>query len=242
MKRISAILAVLRRRPQRVGVFGSVRAASLVAALLSAAQAAELPPGFARLADVAPGVAQEMRYAGPNNFTGKPVPGSGAAECWLRVEAARALARAQALAHAGGFDLVVYDCYRPKRAVAAFVAWSQNGDETTKTAYYPSVAKSALFAEGYIAEHSSHSTGLAVDLGVKGWDFGAPFDFFDKRSWTRARVAAAARANREKLVSLMRRCGFENYPREWWHFTLKGPKEATAYDVEIEAAPERGRP
>jgi len=148
-----------------------------LAALAAPALAGEPPPGFARLSDIAPGVAQEMRYAGSNNFTGAPVPGYRAAQCWLRLDAARALAAAQAEARAKGFDLVVYDCYRPRRAVAAFVDWSKNDDEKTKPAYYPNVEKRELFAQGYIAEKSGHSTGLAVDLGVKGWDFGTPFDF-----------------------------------------------------------------
>ncbi len=213
------------------------RALGLFVALFGAAAPAQAegpPPGFARLADLAPGIEQDMRYAGPNNFTGASVPGYRAPQCWLRLEAARALARAQALAHAQGFDLVVYDCYRPRRAVAAFLAWSKNDDETTKPAYYPNVEKAELFAQGYIAAQSGHSTGLAVDLGVKGWDFGAPFDFFDRRSWTKTPVAAAARAHRDKLVALMRRCGFENYPREWWHFAFKGAKKVESYDAEIE--------
>jgi zinc D-Ala-D-Ala dipeptidase len=200
----------------------------------SPAHAGDLPPGFVRLADVAPGVVQEMRYAGHGNFTGGPVPGYGAGQCWLRAEAAGALAGAQQEARARGFDLVVYDCYRPRRAVSAFVAWSKNADQTTKPAYYPNVEKRALFAEGYIAEQSTHSTGLAVDIGVKGWDFGAPFDFFDRRSWTGAAVAPAARAHRRELVLLMRRHGFENYPREWWHFTFKAEKNAQSYDTPIE--------
>jgi zinc D-Ala-D-Ala dipeptidase len=200
----------------------------------SPAYAGDLPPGFVRLADVAPGVVQEMRYAGPDNFTGRPVPGYGVAQCWLRAEAAGALARAQQEARARGFDLVVYDCYRPRRAVSAFVQWSRNADETTKSAYYPNVKKRALFAEGYIAAQSTHSTGLAVDIGVKGWDFGAPFDFFDKRSWTGASAPHAAHAHRRELVALMQRHGFENYPREWWHFTFKAEKNAASYDAPIE--------
>ena len=187
-----------------------------------------------RLADIAPGIHQDIRYAGSNNFTGAPVPGYGAPQCWLRREAARALARAQALAHRRGFDLVVYDCYRPKRAVAAFLAWSKNADQSTKDAYYPRVAKSQLFARGYIAERSTHSTGLAVDIGVKGWNFGAPFDYFDRRSWTRAPVGRSAQRAREKLVTLMRRVGFKNYPREWWHFSYRGAKPAESFDAEIE--------
>jgi D-alanyl-D-alanine dipeptidase len=204
--------------------------------LIAAASAAagELPAGFARLSDIAPSIVQDMRYAGPNNFTGAPVPGYHAPQCWLRADAARALAKAQAYAHAHGFELVVYDCYRPRRAVSAFVEWSQNADERTKRDYYPNVEKRALFAEGYIAEQSTHSTGLAVDLGVRGWDFGAPFDFFDKRSWTKAKTPREAHQHRERLVALMRRHGFENYPREWWHFTFKGATGAQSFDAEIE--------
>jgi D-alanyl-D-alanine dipeptidase len=201
---------------------------------MSPAIGGELPPDFVRLSDVAPKIAQDMRYAGPHNFTGQPVPGYKAPQCWLRADAARALAEAQADAHAHGFNLVVYDCYRPRRAVAAFMEWSKNDDQSTKPNYYPRVEKRTLFAQGYIAEKSAHSTGLAVDLGVKGWDFGTPFDFFDKRSATKARVPSKARERRETLVALMKRHGFVNYPREWWHFTLQGASEkAPSYDVEI---------
>ena len=48
------------------------------------------------------------------------------------------------------------------------------------------------------------------------------------------KVEPTAHANRERLVGLMRRHGFENYPREWWHFSLGGVKDARSYDVPIE--------
>jgi zinc D-Ala-D-Ala dipeptidase len=219
-------------KPTACSLVASMALKSLLS--FSPAFAAEQPPGFVRLADVAPGVIQEMRYAGPDNFTGRPVPGYGAAQCWLRAEAARALAGAQAEAHRRGWGLEVFDCYRPRRAVAAFMEWSKNPDEATKSDHYPNIDKRMLFAQGYIAEQSTHSTGLAVDIGVKGWDFGAPFDFFDRRSWTKARVPAVARAHRAALVALMRRHGFENYPREWWHFAFRAEKNPKSYDVPIE--------
>ena len=74
---------------------------------------------------------------------------------------------------------------------------------------------------------------MAVDIGVKGWNFGTPFDFFDTRSWTKAKTSKTARAHRDALVTLMRRHDFENFPREWWHFTYKGADGAPSYDVEI---------
>jgi len=216
------------RRLRRAG------AALALASLPPPAQAADPPPGFVRVGDVAPAIRQDMRYAGARNFTGRPVPGYGAGQCWLREDAARALAAAQDEAHGLGFDLVVFDCYRPLRAVEAFVAWSKSPDETTKREHYPHVEKRNLFAEGYIALKSAHSTGLAVDVGVVGWDFGAPFDYFDRRSWTLAPVSAEAHANRERLVALMARHGFENFSREWWHFSLAGATDARSYDAPIE--------
>jgi len=205
-----------------------------IIALAASPAFAEPPAGFARLSDVAPDLAQDMRYAGPNNFTGRPVPGYRAGQCWLRADAAKALADAQADARTHGFSLVVYDCYRPRRAVSSFVEWSRNSDQTTKSQYYPRIDKSTLFARGYIAERSTHSTGLAVDLGVQGWNFGTPFDFFDSRSWTDSEARGDARKHRDMLVALMRRHGFENYPREWWHYTFKSAAGAPSYDLEVD--------
>ena len=57
------------------------------------------------------------------------------------------------------------DCYRPARAVHDMVVWAQNGRETpAERRYNPAFAKKDLFRLGYIAEHSGHSTGAAVDL------------------------------------------------------------------------------
>ena len=50
-----------------------------------------MPKGFVYLYDVDPSIEQDMRYAGPNNFTRQPVPGYDAAECVLVREAAEAL-------------------------------------------------------------------------------------------------------------------------------------------------------
>ena len=209
--------------------------AAASACVACTAAAAALPPGFVRLADLAPQIVQDMRYAGSDNFTGRPVPGYGAAQCWLREDAAKALIAAQAEAKAEGFELILYDCYRPRRAVAAFIDWAKSPDESMKAQYYPHETKRDLFARGYIAEKSSHSTGLAVDLGVLGWDFGTPFDFFDERSWTASKnVSAMAQEHRRRLETLMRRHGFHNLPTEWWHFAFTGASEAPSFDVEIE--------
>jgi len=130
----------------------------------AAAAATGLPPGFVYLRDVAPGIAQDMRYAGFDNFTGRPLPGYGAPECVLRRDVANALAKVQADLAQQQLGLKVYDCYRPTPAVAAFSRWAQRPDDGATKRFYPALDKHSLFSLGYIAAHSAHSTGNAVDL------------------------------------------------------------------------------
>jgi D-alanyl-D-alanine dipeptidase len=56
----------------------------------------QLPPGFVYLSEVAPDILQDMRYAGPDNFTGRRVPDYNAPQCVLLREVAEALGRVQA--------------------------------------------------------------------------------------------------------------------------------------------------
>jgi zinc D-Ala-D-Ala dipeptidase len=208
---------------------------------------AGLPPGFVRLSDVTRSMRQDIRYAGSNNFMGRSAAGYGAGECWLRREAALALADvAHDLARAG-WRLVVYDCYRPKRAVSDFLAWARDRNALgRKGEYYPTIDKGELFARGYIAAFSSHSRGIAVDAGAEALDtsshvapldFGTGFDRFDPRSWTASRaISAGARANRRRFTAAFATHGFANYAREWWHFSYRALAGAPAYDVPITAA------
>ena len=199
------------------------------------ATAVDLPAGFVRLAEVAPMVVQDMRYAGSNNFTGRPVPGYATPQCWLRREVAMALAAAAEEAMRDGLRLVVYDCYRPQRATAEFLRWAADAaDQEMKADFYPDIDKKTLFERGYIAKVSTHSRGIAVDVGFEGRDFGTPFDLFDEKSATHhPGITGEARANRLTLEDLMRRHGFENLPNEWWHFTYAALNEAPLVDAEI---------
>lgn len=126
---------------------------------------AGLPAGFVYLRDVDASILQDIRYAGADNFTGKPVPGYAAAECVLTRPAAEALARVQASLRAENLSLKVYDCYRPQRAVLSFVAWAREKDAAPATRrFFPKLRKDQLVPLGYIAEQSSHPRGVAVDL------------------------------------------------------------------------------
>eukprot|EP00161_Ancyromonas_sigmoides_P007236 TRINITY_DN1851_c0_g1_i1.p2 TRINITY_DN1851_c0_g1~~TRINITY_DN1851_c0_g1_i1.p2 ORF type:complete len:383 (+),score=93.29 TRINITY_DN1851_c0_g1_i1:137-1285(+) len=125
-----------------------------------------VPEGFVPLRDVVTTVAEEIRYAGYHNFVGRPINGYDAPVCWVTVQAAEALRRADELAASlqPPSVLKVYDCYRPMRAVSDFVAWGHNTtDDIMKEEFYPALAKSALFPT-YIATRSGHSRGSTVDL------------------------------------------------------------------------------
>src|SRR5262249_57274416 len=112
------------------------------------ASAAEMPKGFVYLSDIDPSIEQDMRYVGADNFTGRPVRGYDAPECVLVREAAEALKAVQADLRAKRLSLKVYDCYRPARAVAAFVAWSRTPDDPdSKAVHYPTLAKTELFPQ-----------------------------------------------------------------------------------------------
>ena len=128
----------------------------------------QLPDGFVRLRDIDPTIIEDMRYASSENFTGARVPGYVGNVCILAKPVAVALAEVQRDLRSNGFVLKVFDCYRPKRAVAAFMKWAmRHPDENAGTKrYFPNIRKRDLVRHGYIARRSSHSLGTAVDLTI----------------------------------------------------------------------------
>ncbi len=250
----------MRHTPYRISLARFVLTGSLSLAA-SAAGASEMPENFVYLRDVDPTIQQDMRYAGSKNFTGRPAPGYDAAECVLVRQAAEALKAVQADLKAKGLGLKVYDCYRPVRAVGAFVNWTKEPDDPeAKAVYYPNVPKSELIPN-YIAPRSGHSRGAAVDLtlvplggdakdspesepctapqGSEADDgslaMGTTFDCFDaKSSKLASNYTAEQNANRTALSDAMQAHGFEDYMFEWWHFVLaKEPYPDIYFDFPI---------
>jgi D-alanyl-D-alanine dipeptidase len=136
---------------------------------------AALPRGFVYLRDVDPTIVQDIRYAGSHNFVGRPVKGYLAAECILSASAANALKEVQRMLAGKKLSLIVWDCYRPKRAVDDFLQWSRDSARSEmKAEFYPRTDKRKLFALGYLAVRSAHSRGSTVDLGVVPAGFSSP--------------------------------------------------------------------
>lgn len=205
-----------------------------------------LPPGFVYVNEVIPGAELEMRYYSSHNFVGRRIAGYLQPKCILTVAAAEALKGVQRELESFGLGLRIYDAYRPQRAVDDFVCWAEDLKDTRmKREFYPDVDKKDLFKEKYIAAKSSHSRGSTVDLTIvsltgvtigKSLDMGSGFDLFGPRSWpTSPAVPPSARAHRMLLQVLMKKHGFEPYPQEWWHFTLKNePFPDTYFDFPIQ--------
>lgn len=201
--------------------------------------------GLVDIRTLVPDIAEDIKYAGGDNFVGAPIDGYEAAKCYLLRPAAEALSNVERELRARHQRLLLWDCYRPARAVSHFVRWGGDlADQRTKAAHYPNLDKRVLLGD-YIAPRSGHSRGATMDLTMmqcdardehcEPLDMGTPFDFFDPRANTdSADVTPAQRANRDRLRDAMRRGGFRNYPFEWWHYTLDPePAPDTYYDLPI---------
>jgi D-alanyl-D-alanine dipeptidase len=192
------------------------------------AQDSGFPVGFVHVDEIIPDLHVNLRYRGSNNFLGRPSGGYDGDRLILTAEAAAALAMVQDELREYGLSLLVYDGYRPQRAVDHFVRWGRDlDDQANKSAYYPDVDKAVLFDEGYIADRSGHSRGSTMDLTIVDatsgatLDMGTPWDHFGPESWpSYLELTAQQRANRLLLRSLMLENGFIPYEQEWWHFTL----------------------
>ncbi len=162
---------------------------------ISPAIAQGLPGGFVFLRDIDPSIIQDIRYATSNNFMGRPIAGYGAGECVVKREVGLRLKAVQQELARRNLSLKMFDCYRPARAVADMVAWSRSGRETAaERRYNPAVSKADLFRLGYIATHSGHSTGAALDLTLVDLTAGNSGKFDPVRNYADCTAPVAERA------------------------------------------------
>ena len=211
--------------------------------MTDSAHSQRLPEGFVYVDQVVPELRTDLRYRLADNFVGATVDGYSGARAILTQQAALALGLAQTELRSQGLGVLIFDAYRPQRAVNHFARWAKDlSDTAMKQRYYPEVDKTELFSQGYIAARSGHSRGSTVDLTLvslsppfEQLDMGTIFDFFSPRSWLDATgLSAAQEQNRALLQRTMKKYGFTPYAKEWWHFTLQPePFPDTYFDFEI---------
>jgi len=197
---------------------------------------------FVFVDELVPGVRWDAKYATWDNFTGKPVDGYLANRVAGTRALCAALERARDKAASLGFGLLLWDGYRPQRAVDCFLRWSkQPEDGRTKPRHYPNISRADMLGKGYVAAKSGHSRGSTVDLTLYHLAtdelalMGGGHDLMDPISHHTAKGINLVEAiNRQRLRSIMNTSGFSSYDCEWWHYTLKGePYPNTYFDFPI---------
>lgn len=136
----------------------------LLTASLIILTTSQLPDGFVYLTDIDPSILQSVRYAQSINFVGENIDGYLAKRIVMTKLAAVALTDVQLELRPFGFSLLVYDAYRPQKAVNHFLRWiDEPEDYLTKSLFYPTLSKDK-FIPDYLAPKSGHSRGSTVDL------------------------------------------------------------------------------
>ena len=219
----------------------------------------KVPNDFVKLSDIVPNIIQSQRYSGSENFLARPVPGYHHRGIYCTRQMALALKKVDASLNKKGYALVVYDAYRPQRAVDAFIVWSKTkGDEAGKAKYYPSLPKNELFELGYLFGKSGHSRGSTIDLTIiplkqklkpitvtsrrlkngeiipflddNTVDMGSSFDLFHPVSHKKTNLITSQQAHmRELLNHAMQANGFMGLNEEWWHYTLRNEPYPDTY-------------
>jgi D-alanyl-D-alanine dipeptidase len=192
--------------------------------------------------ELVPGIRWDAKYATWDNFTGKPVDG------YLvnRIVGSRALCEALCAARdqaaSSGFGLLLWDGYRPQRAVESFLCWSkQPEDGCRKRRHYPNIDRADIVEKGYVAARSGHSRGSAIDLTLYELatgslvSMGGDHDVMDPISHHGAGGITRAEAkHRQALCSIMEASGFRAFDCEWWHYSLTHePHPDTYFDFPI---------
>lgn len=153
----------------------------------------------------------DIRYAGSNNFMGKPL--YPVARALLQKPAAEALLRAHDRLRSQGYGLMIFDAYRP---------WRVTREMWDKHPHYRDYLADPL-------KGSRHNRGCAIDLTLYDLktgnqvDMPSGYDEFTERAHPDYQGgSAAARKTRDILRAAMEAEGFKVYENEWWHFDFEG--------------------
>ncbi|MBM3808940.1 MAG: M15 family metallopeptidase [Acidimicrobiia bacterium] len=153
----------------------------------------------------------DIRYAGTNNFLGKPVYKESRA--FLQRPAAMALLQAHRDLAKSGYGLLIHDGYRPWAITKLF--WDMTSGSQREFVADPRTG-------------SKHNRGAAVDLTLYDLNTGRAvempggYDEMTERSYPDYQGGTAEqRQRRDLLRRAMESHGFTVEPNEWWHFNFK---------------------
>ncbi len=162
---------------------------------------------FIRLIDFSKDFAYDMRYATKNNFLKEQV--YECAECYTRVNTAKALIAVNNEFLKNGVKIKFFDCYRPNSV--QYKMWKIKPNPQ----YVANPKKGSV-----------HNRGGAVDITLetvdgKELDMGTDFDFFGWKAYhDNYNLPDNVLKNRKLLKTTMEKHGFKSVRSEWWHYNL----------------------
>jgi D-alanyl-D-alanine dipeptidase len=200
---------------------------AVLGAALVAQQRPPVDPAATRAADLVElvrldsTIKLDIRYAGTNNFLGKPVYKE--ARAFLQRPAAEALVRAHHDLAPRGYGLLIHDGYRPWAITKLF--WDMTSGFQREFVADP--ATGSKHNRGCAVDLTMYdlATGLAVEM-PGGYDEMTPRSYPDYTGGP-----PEARAKRDVLRAVMESHGFTVEPNEWWHFNYKDWKEYPILDI-----------
>ena len=197
--------------------------------------------GFEKVSNVIDDAVYDIRYYSAYNFTGKRIRGYNAPVPYMTKESLCGLKKAADILRDKGYRILIWDTYRPQKAVDNFVEWINNPNDEGNKTFYPKLDKSDLVAGNYIATKSGHSRGSTVDLTIIKTDgtfvdMGGTFDLFSEVSHPDyKKLTREQKRNRKILHDAMVKAGFTGIDSEWWHYTYKDePYKDTYFNFDVE--------
>ena len=106
--------------------------------------------GFVPIYTVVDDAVYDIRYYSSNNFTGNKINGYKAPIAYKTKEGAKAWVSAADDLRKQGYRLLIWDTYRPQKAVDNFVEWINNPKDDGDKSFYPTLKKSDLLKGQYI--------------------------------------------------------------------------------------------
>lgn len=156
-----------------------------------------------------PGVVLDIRYATKNNFMKQVMYPS--ARAFARKPVVAQLKKIQAELKKKGYGLKIFDAYRPYTITLAFYQKASDKD-------FVAHPKSG----------SRHNRGCAVDLSIIDLKTGkdvampTPYDSFSKAAAADYQdLPPAIKKNRDFLIGVMQKHGFQVMYNEWWHYDFR---------------------
>lgn len=162
---------------------------------------------FVKLTDFSSDFIFDMKYATEDNFLKSKV--YDCEECYLRLKTIKNLIQANEEFKALGYQIKIFDCYRPLDIQKKMWEILPNAD------YVANPARGSI-----------HNRGGAIDITLvdakgKELEMGTDFDFFGpEASHNYANSSKKVKQNRLLLKSIMLKHNFKSFDSEWWHYNL----------------------